>query len=113
MQRCSSAPTMSRRVGRRCSRSWMPGRPRARRIFRTTPRAPPVPPRPTRCWRATVTNGVRWPDQGNLTMAQTKKISLVLADVDGTLVTEDKVLTERAQAAVHRLHDAGIRFAIT
>ena len=41
------------------------------------------------------------------------KISLVLADVDGTLVTEDKVLTRRAQAAVQRLHDVGIRFAIT
>jgi len=46
-------------------------------------------------------------------MPQKPKISLVLADVDGTLVTEDKVLTERAQAAVRRLHDAGIRFAIT
>jgi Cof subfamily protein (haloacid dehalogenase superfamily) len=46
-------------------------------------------------------------------MPKTPKISLVLADVDGTLVTEDKVLTKRAQAAVHRLHDAGIRFAIT
>jgi Cof subfamily protein (haloacid dehalogenase superfamily) len=41
------------------------------------------------------------------------RIALLLADVDGTLVTEDKVLTERARAAVHRLHDAGIRFAIT
>jgi Cof subfamily protein (haloacid dehalogenase superfamily) len=41
------------------------------------------------------------------------KIRLVLADVDGTLVTEDKILTPRAQAAVHALHDAGIRFAIT
>ena len=40
------------------------------------------------------------------------KISLVLADVDGTLVNEDKVLTRRAQAAVQRLHDVGIRFAI-
>lgn len=46
-------------------------------------------------------------------MEQRRKISLVLADVDGTLVTEDKVLTERAQAAVQSLHDAGIRFAIT
>ena len=46
-------------------------------------------------------------------MTQKPKISLVLADVDGTLVTEDKVLTKRAQAAVQRLHDAGIRFAIT
>ena len=41
------------------------------------------------------------------------KISLLLADVDGTLVTEDKILTARAQAAVTALHDRGIRFAIT
>jgi len=40
-------------------------------------------------------------------------IRLMLADVDGTLVTQDKVLTDRAIAAVHRLHDAGILFAIT
>ena len=46
-------------------------------------------------------------------MAYKRKISLVLADVDGTLVTEKKVLTERAQAAVQSLHEAGIRFAIT
>jgi Cof subfamily protein (haloacid dehalogenase superfamily) len=38
---------------------------------------------------------------------------LVLADVDGTLVTEDKVLTQRAQAAVRNLRAAGIHFAIT
>jgi len=41
------------------------------------------------------------------------KISLVLADVDGTLVTADKVLTPRAVAAVKALHAAGIAFAIT
>jgi Cof subfamily protein (haloacid dehalogenase superfamily) len=46
-------------------------------------------------------------------MAEKRKISLVLADVDGTLVTEDKILTKRAQNAVGALHDAGIRFAIT
>jgi Cof subfamily protein (haloacid dehalogenase superfamily) len=46
-------------------------------------------------------------------MAEKRKISLVLADVDGTLVTEDKVLTERARAAVRALQRAGIRFAIT
>jgi Cof subfamily protein (haloacid dehalogenase superfamily) len=40
-------------------------------------------------------------------------IRLVLADVDGTLVTHDKVLTERAVAAVAKLRDAGILFAIT
>jgi Cof subfamily protein (haloacid dehalogenase superfamily) len=41
------------------------------------------------------------------------KVSLVLADVDGTLVTSDKVLTTRAVAAVKSLQDAGIAFAIT
>jgi hypothetical protein len=46
-------------------------------------------------------------------MTQKKKISLVLADVDGTLVTEDKVLTERALAAVRKMGAVGIRFAIT
>ncbi len=42
-----------------------------------------------------------------------QKISLLLADVDGTLVTKEKKLTDRAIAAVHRLHDRGIEFAIT
>jgi hydroxymethylpyrimidine pyrophosphatase-like HAD family hydrolase len=41
------------------------------------------------------------------------KISLVLADVDGTLVTAEKVLTTRAVAAVSALQAAGIAFAIT
>src|SRR5271169_2227835 len=41
------------------------------------------------------------------------KISLVLADVDGTLVTAEKVLTPRARAAVKALQRAGIAFAIT
>ena len=46
-------------------------------------------------------------------MGDRRKISLVLADVDGTLVDRDKVLTERARAAVRALREAGIRFAIT
>ncbi len=41
------------------------------------------------------------------------QIRLLLADVDGTLVTEDKVLTERAIAAVRKLDEADIVFAIT
>ena len=40
-------------------------------------------------------------------------ISLLLADVDGTLVTEQKVLTDRARAAVVALRAQGTRFAIT
>jgi Cof subfamily protein (haloacid dehalogenase superfamily) len=46
-------------------------------------------------------------------LRETRKISLVIADVDGTLVTQQKVLTKRSQAAVHALYHAGIRFAIT
>lgn len=40
------------------------------------------------------------------------KIWLVVSDVDGTLVTSDKVLTERARAAVARLRTAGIGFSV-
>ena len=40
-------------------------------------------------------------------------VKLLLADVDGTLVTSDKVLTDKAVAAVHDLHQAGVIFAIT
>jgi Cof subfamily protein (haloacid dehalogenase superfamily) len=40
-------------------------------------------------------------------------IRLLLADVDGTLVTHEKVLTERARAAVAKMRSAGIQFAIT
>jgi Cof subfamily protein (haloacid dehalogenase superfamily) len=41
------------------------------------------------------------------------KIRLVLADVDGTLVTPDKVLTDRAIEAVSQLYKADIIFAVT
>jgi hypothetical protein len=37
----------------------------------------------------------------------------MLADVDGTLVTQDKVLTDRAVEAVKQLRAADIRFALT
>jgi hydroxymethylpyrimidine pyrophosphatase-like HAD family hydrolase len=41
------------------------------------------------------------------------KIALVVSDVDGTLVTHDKRLTDTAKAAVKKLEDAGIGFTIT
>jgi Cof subfamily protein (haloacid dehalogenase superfamily) len=41
------------------------------------------------------------------------RISLVVSDVDGTLLTRDKTLTDRAKAAVHQLHQRGIGFTIT
>jgi Cof subfamily protein (haloacid dehalogenase superfamily) len=40
------------------------------------------------------------------------RIALVVSDVDGTLLTKDKVLTDGAKAAVQKLHDAGIGFTI-
>ena len=43
----------------------------------------------------------------------TPKIALVLADVDGTLLTSDKVLTSQATKAVKELRTEGIAFAIT
>jgi Cof subfamily protein (haloacid dehalogenase superfamily) len=46
-------------------------------------------------------------------MSEGAPIRLVLADVDGTLVTKDKILTDRAVAAVRALRTAGAEFAIT
>jgi Cof subfamily protein (haloacid dehalogenase superfamily) len=42
-----------------------------------------------------------------------KPIRLLLADVDGTLVTQDKILTERAISAVKKLKESGVIFAVT
>ncbi len=41
------------------------------------------------------------------------KIALLLADVDGTVVTKDKILTDRARQAVASLEQTGVKFAIT
>jgi Cof subfamily protein (haloacid dehalogenase superfamily) len=41
------------------------------------------------------------------------RIALVVSDVDGTLLTKEKLLTERAITAVRKLHEAGIGFTIT
>ena len=42
-----------------------------------------------------------------------KPVRMVIADVDGTLVTQEKVLTKKAVEAVLRLHEAGIQFSVT
>jgi hypothetical protein len=49
----------------------------------------------------------------NYRHSETRRISLVIADVDGTLVTPRKALTEGSRQAVERLHEAGISFTIT
>jgi Cof subfamily protein (haloacid dehalogenase superfamily) len=41
------------------------------------------------------------------------RIALVVSDIDGTLLTHDKTLTDGAKAAVRRLHQAGIGFTLT
>jgi Cof subfamily protein (haloacid dehalogenase superfamily) len=41
------------------------------------------------------------------------RIHLLLADVDGTLVDQQKRLTDAAVDAVHKLHDADVLFAVT
>jgi Cof subfamily protein (haloacid dehalogenase superfamily) len=53
------------------------------------------------------------PAEGGPATSPARKVSLLIADVDGTLVTKDKILTERAQQAVRGLRAAGIAFAIT
>jgi hypothetical protein len=41
-----------------------------------------------------------------------RRVSLVVSDVDGTLLTQDKVLTPGVAAAVERLHAGGVAFSI-
>ena len=41
------------------------------------------------------------------------RIRLVIADIDGTLVTKEKLLTPKSVQAVRRLNEAGIMFGIT
>ena len=42
-----------------------------------------------------------------------RPVRMVIADVDGTLVTQEKVLTKRAVEAVLRLREAKIQFSVT
>src|SRR5215831_17667670 len=114
MPRCFSAPTTSRRAGELCSLSLMSGQIILLQIFQTMSPAEAAPLRPTSSWSGTDAPGgllieANAPPEAR--MGQ-KKISLVLADVDGTLVTEEKILTERARSAVASLRSAGIRLAI-
>jgi hypothetical protein len=50
---------------------------------------------------------------GAETVSGQRNIRLLLADVDGTLVTKDKVLTAAAKAAARELLHAGIALAVT
>jgi Cof subfamily protein (haloacid dehalogenase superfamily) len=50
---------------------------------------------------------------GDVSVQTPRSIAAVLADVDGTLVTTKKVLTERTVETVRRLRERGIVFAVT
>ena len=41
------------------------------------------------------------------------RIALIVSDVDGTLLTKDKILTDGARRAVRRLEESGVGFTIT
>ncbi len=40
------------------------------------------------------------------------RIALVVSDVDGTLLTKDKILTDKTARAVRQLEDSGVAFTI-
>jgi Cof subfamily protein (haloacid dehalogenase superfamily) len=46
-------------------------------------------------------------------MSGARRFDLLLSDVDGTLVTHDKVLTEEAKEAARAMRAAGVKLAIT
>ena len=61
-----------------------------------------------RSWRP-----IKIPDEAAKQVSDRPNIALLLADVDGTLVTQDKVLTPESRAAARELRAAGISLAIT
>ena len=48
-----------------------------------------------------------------MTPTNAQPITLVIADVDGTLVSKEKILTARAIASINKMREVGVRFAIT
>src|SRR5258706_4459553 len=68
--------------------------------------------------RSNSQSGSEWNTEKEVAMASkignpAQRVRVVIADVDGTLVTQEKVLTKRAAEAVLRLHEAGIQFSVT
>ena len=58
--------------------------------------------------------GIRWlAVVGCVSHVEAPRVRLLLADVDGTLVTPEKALTERTVAAVRKLRAEGVLFAVT
>jgi Cof subfamily protein (haloacid dehalogenase superfamily) len=49
----------------------------------------------------------------NVSLAEEKKLVAMLADIDGTLLTKEKMLTPKTIEAVQRLRSRGIAFCVT
>ena len=49
----------------------------------------------------------------NVALHPSPSIAVLLADVDGTVVTKDKVITKRAREAVQHLREQGVIFTVT
>jgi transaldolase len=62
-----------------------------------------------------ISNLKKWDkmEKSNVPTGASGTIYALLADVDGTLVTKEKILTKRAIEAVRKLHDKGVAFFIT
>ena len=86
-------------------------------IRRSMPREAPGRAKRMRCWRGMAEAGEaskakRRPTVMSRERPSPFKCSAVISDVDGTLVTDDKILTPRAQAAAAALRANGIIFSI-
>src|SRR5215469_17484844 len=112
MPRCSCALTILKRAGAWCSRFSMPGR-RVDASWSPTQRAARVRMRQTNCWPVADGVGMASSEGGRTDQPVPGVIALLVADVDGTLVTNDKQLTAPTVEAVRSLSEAGIAFAIT
>jgi Cof subfamily protein (haloacid dehalogenase superfamily) len=60
-----------------------------------------------------ITSGLRNTSMALTATNKRPRIRLVIADIDGTLVTKEKLLTPRSVQAVQRLNEAGILFGVT
>jgi hydroxymethylpyrimidine pyrophosphatase-like HAD family hydrolase len=65
------------------------------------------------CSPATAALGARCEGTAIDSRPKPRRLSLLIADVDGTRVDQNKVLTERAVAAVRALRQKGVHFAVT
>src|SRR5258705_5603600 len=114
-QVCFIDPTWSKQRGRRPLRFSKPGTINCRLISRTILQAPGDRMPPCALFSAITISGFLLTGLSRKMKPSSGKepIRLLLSDVDGTLVTQEKILTAEARGAAEILAGAGILFAIT